>query len=66
MPHSNFVIDEEESGGVDMNQDSALFDPDEYYNYNEILNSYFNRQIGRQTSFDAIKEKLNGLITSEK
>ena len=49
-----------------MNQDSALFDPDEYYNYNEILNSYFNRQIGRQASFDAIKEKLNGLITSEK
>lgn len=49
-----------------MNQDSALFDPDEYYNYNEFFSSYFNRHMARQTSFDAIKEKLNGLISSEK
>ena len=49
-----------------MNQDSALFGPDEYYNYNEILNSYFNRQFGRPTSYESIKEKLSSLITSEK
>ena len=58
------MIDEEESSGVDMNQDNALFDHDEYNNY--ILNPYFNRQLGRQTSYEAIKEKLSSLITSEK
>ena len=49
-----------------MNQDSAIFDVDEYYNYNEILNSYFNRQIGRHLTFDNLKDKINSILTNEK
>ena len=51
---------------MDINHDSALFDADEYYNYNEILNSYFNRQFGRPLTYDDLKNKINSLISNEK
>lgn len=56
-------MDEEES--ADMNQDNNIFDLDEYYNYNEILNPYFNRQFV-QLTFDGISENLKNILSSEK
>ncbi len=66
IPQNNFFLDEDESAPVDINHDSALFDADEYYNYNEILNSYFNRQFGRPLTYDDLKNKINSLISNEK
>jgi len=65
-PQTHFFIDEDESAPVDINQESALFDIDDYYNYNDILSSYFSRQFGRQLTFDNLNEKINSLITGEK
>ena len=65
IPQNNFFVDEDESAPVDINQES-LFDADEYYNYNEILNSYFNRQFGMPLTFDSLKDKINSLISNEK
>ena len=49
-----------------MNQESAIFDLEEYYNYNDILSSYISRRFGRQLSYDEINDKINGLLTGEK
>jgi len=63
LPQNLFVEDEPP---VEGNQESAIFDADEYYNYNEIFNSYFSRQFGRQLTFDSLNEKINLLLTNEK
>ena len=65
-PQSHFFIDEDESPLADINQESAIFDIDEYYNYNDILSSYFSRRFGRQLTYEEINEKINNLITGEK
>ena len=65
-PQNHFFIDEEDSSPVDMNQESAIFDLEEYYNYNDILSSYISRRFGRQLSYEEINEKINGLLTGEK
>ena len=69
IPQNNFLEDDNESAQsapVQMNQESALFDADDYYNYNELLNSYFNRQFGRPLTYDNLKEKINTFLTNEK
>ena len=65
-PQNHFFIDEDESSPVDINQESALFDFEEYYNYNDMLSSYISRRYGRQLSYEEINEKINGLLTGEK
>ena len=65
-PQNHFFIDEEESPPVDINQESAIFDIDEYYNYNDILSSYFSRRFGRHLTYEEINDKLNYLLTEEK
>ena len=44
----------------------TIFDAEEYYNYNLILNAYFNRQLGRALTYDNIKDKINSVIENEK
>jgi hypothetical protein len=65
-PQSHLFIDEDESPPVDINQESAIFDIDEYYNYNDILSSYFSRRFGRQLTYEEINDKINNLLTGEK
>lgn len=48
-----------------MNPEDNIFDVDEYYNYNEILSSYFNRQYTPIT-YDGIKDSINSIVSSEK
>ena len=63
FPQSRFSIDEEES--ADMNPEDNIFEADEYYNYNEILSPYFNRQI-IQLSYEGITDSINSIISNEK
>ncbi len=65
IPQNNFFLDEDESAPVDINHDSALFDADEYYNYNEILNPYFNRQF-IQLTYEGITDSINSILSDEK
>ncbi len=58
--------DESEHGDDNNNPDSEIFGEDEYYDYNEIFNSYFSRQLGRQLTLDDIKEKINSIFSAEK
>ena len=44
---SRFSIDEEDS--ANMNPEDNIFEADEYYNNNEILSPYFNRQFTQWT-----------------
>ncbi len=63
FPQSRFSIDEEDS--ADMNPDDNIFEADEYYNYNEILSPYFNRQITPLT-YEGMEETINSIISGEK
>ena len=65
-PQNHLFIDEDESSPVDMNQESALFDLEEYYNYNDILSSYISRRLGRELTYEEINDKINDLLTGEK
>ena len=48
-----------------MNPEDNIFEEDEYYNYNEILSPYFNRQIV-QLSYEGINDNINSIISNEK
>ena len=63
FPQSRFSIDEEDS--ADMNPEDNIFEADEYYNYNEILSPYFNRQFS-QLTYEGVIESINSVLSSEK
>ena len=63
FPQSRLSIDEEES--ADMYPEENIFEEDEYYNYNDILSSYFNRQTTPLT-YEGVKDSINSILTSEK
>ena len=63
FPQSRLSIDEEES--ADMYPEENIFEEDEYYNYNDILSSYFNRQTSPLT-YEGVKDRINSILTSEK
>ena len=42
-----------------------IFESDEYYNNNYILNPYFNRQFVPLT-YEGITDTVNSILTSEK
>jgi len=65
---NNILLDEDEEDEDESRsiRDSAIFDDEEYFSYNLILNAYFNRQIGRNINFDDLKEKINNFIDIEK
>ena len=48
-----------------MNPEDNIFEADEYYNYNEILSSYFNRQF-TQLTYEGIEESINSILSGEK
>ena len=63
----NILLDDEEDDyPQEINHESTIFDAEEYYNYNLILNAYFNRQLGRALTYDNIKDKINSVIENEK
>lgn len=63
FPQSQFSADEEDSG--DINPEDNIFEGEDYYNYNELLGPYFNRQIA-QLSYEGITESINSIINYEK
>ena len=63
FPQSRLSIDEEES--ADMYPEDDIFEADEYYNYNDLLSPYFNRQITPLT-YESVKDIVNSILTSEK
>ena len=63
FPQSRFSIDEEDS--ADMNPEDNIFEADEYYNYNEILSPYFNRQF-TQLTYEGIIDSINSVLSGEK
>ena len=63
FPQSRFSIDEEDS--ADMNPEDNIFEADEYYNYNEILSPYFNRQF-TQLTYEGVIDSINSVLSSEK
>jgi hypothetical protein len=48
-----------------MNPEDNIFEADDYYNYNEILSPYFNRQF-TQLTYDGIIDSINSIVSSEK
>ena len=58
--------EEEEDYPQEINHESTIFDAEDYYNYNLILNAYFNRQLGRNLTYENITEKINNLFEREK
>ena len=48
-----------------MYPEENIFEEDEYYNYNDILSSYFNRQTTPLT-YEGVKDSINSILTSEK
>ena len=66
IQQNNFFEDEEEDVPQDINHESTIFDAEEYYNYNLILNAYFNRQLGRNLTYDILKDKIDTLFENEK
>ena len=66
IQQNNFFEDEEEDVPQDINHESTIFDAEEYYNYNLILNAYFNRQLGRNLTYDILKDKIDSLFENEK
>ncbi len=48
-----------------MNPEDNIFEADEYYNYNELLSPYFNRQF-MQLSYEGIIDSINSILTGEK
>jgi hypothetical protein len=63
FPQSRLSVDEEDSG--DINDDDNIFEEDDYYNYNEFLNPYINRQIA-QLSYNGIIDGINSVVNYEK
>ena len=63
FPQSRLSIDEEES--ADMIPEDYIFESDEYYNNNYILNPYFNRHFVPLT-YEGITDTVNSILTSEK
>ena len=63
FPQSRFSIDEEDS--ADMNPEDNIFEADEYYNYNEILSPYFNRQF-TQLTYEGVIDSINSVLSGEK
>ena len=63
FPQSRFSIDEEDS--ADMNPEDNIFEADEYYNNNEILSPYFNRQF-TQLTYEGVIDSINSVLSSEK
>ena len=63
FPQRRFSIDEEDS--ADMNPEDNIFEADEYYNYNEILSPYFNRQF-TQLTYEGIEESINSILSGDK
>ena len=48
-----------------MNPEDNIFEADEYYNYNEILSPYFNRQF-TQLTYEGITDSINSTFEGEK
>ncbi len=48
-----------------MYPEENIFEADEYYNYNELLSPYFNRQFAPLT-YEGVKDNINSILTSEK
>ena len=65
FPQSQFSADEEDSG--DINPEDNIFEGDDYdiYNYNELLNSNYERQIP-QLSYENVTNMVNSIINFEK
>ena len=63
FPPSRLSADEEDSG--DINGDDNIFEADDYYNYNEFLSPYFNRQFA-QLSYEGITDGINSVVNYEK
>ena len=63
FPQSRLSIDEEES--ADMIPEDYIFESDEYYNHNYMLNPYFNRQFVPLT-YEGITDTLNLILANEK
>ena len=65
FPQSRFSANEGDS--EDMNPEDNIFEEDDYdiYNYNELLNSNYNRQIP-QLSYESITNLVTSIINEEK
>ena len=65
FPQSQLSAYEEDSG--DMNPEDNIFEGDDYdiYNYNELLNSNYERQIP-QLSYENVTNMVNSIINFEK
>ena len=63
FPQSQFSEEEENSG--DINPEDNIFDADDYYNYNELISPYFNRQFP-QLTYENIQDGINSIINHEK
>ena len=48
-----------------MYPEENIFEADEYYNYNDILNQNFNRQ-SIPLTIETVKDTVNSILTSEK
>ena len=66
QPNILLPDEEEDDYPQEINQENTIFDAEDYYNYNLILNAYFNRQLGRTLTYENIKEKIDTLLDSEK
>ena len=63
FPQSRFSIDEEDS--ADMTPEDNISKADVYYNYNEILSPYFNRQF-TQLTYEGVIDSINSVLSGEK
>ena len=68
LPNSFFPqsrLSDEEEDSADINGDDNIFEVDDYYNYNELLSPYFNRQFA-QLSYESITDGINSVVNYEK
>ena len=68
LPNSFFPqsrLSDEEEDSDDINGEDNIFVADDYYNYNEFLSPYFNRQFA-QLSYEGISEGINSIVNYEK
>ena len=68
LPNSFFRqsrLSDEEEDSADINGDDNIFEVDDYYNYNELLSPYFNRQFA-QLSYESITDGINSVVNYEK
>ena len=63
---NQFLVDDGESPQAENEQESGLFDIDDYYNYNDILSSYLSQRFGRYLSPEEATEKMKNLLAGEK